>query len=98
MAIYSITEIMSQDHTSLQFILTKVKLLAELDLFLKQVLEPNLATQCQVANLNSDTLVIITKNAAIATTLRFKVPDLLPQLQQHPALKNIYHIRCKVGC
>jgi hypothetical protein len=97
MAIYSITEIMSQEHTSLQFILNKVNMLKELNAVLQQVLEPNLARQCQIANINNDTLVIVSKNAAIATTLRFKVPDLLPQFQQHPVLKNIQHISCKVA-
>lgn len=96
MTIYSINEVLQQHNSALREILNKVHILNELNSFVKPLLDPKIAQYCEVANFFPDKIVLVTKNSSIATTIRFTAPDLLPKLKQHPLLKNILKITCKV--
>lgn len=92
-----IKQLLQTEHSALQQIFAKVQQLKQLNEVLVLCLEPKLKKHCIVANIYTDKLVVLVENAAIATRLRFCVPELLPQLQQkHPLLRNIKTIECKV--
>jgi hypothetical protein len=93
----SIKQLLQTQDSALQRIFSKVQQLKQLNDVFMQALDPTLKKYCIVANVHVDKLVILTQNAAIATQLRFAVPDLLPKLQSHPLLKDIKTIECRVG-
>lgn len=77
-------------------LLSKAKHLAALQEAILPLLDPTVKKHCQAANVNDDTLVILTANGSAATQLRFQTPDLLKQFQGHPALAQFKHIQIKV--
>ncbi|HVY53038.1 MAG TPA: DciA family protein [Gammaproteobacteria bacterium] len=93
----SIKSLLQTEHSALQKIFAKVQLLKQLNEIFYEHVDERFRKYCSVANLNFDKLVILAQNAAIATQLRFIVPELLPSLQKHPLLKHIKVIDCKVG-
>ncbi len=97
MSANSIKSFMEAENSALRRIFAKVELLNQLNELLNQVLEPSLKRFCLVANLYEDRLVVLAQNAAIATQFRFTIPEILPELQKHPLLKNIRKIECKLS-
>jgi hypothetical protein len=93
----SVKQLLQTENSALQRIFAKVRELNELNQVLMQHLEPKLAKGCMVANIYSDRLVVMAENAAVATQLRFSTPDLLPALREHPLLREIKTIECRVG-
>ena len=84
------------ENRDLQAILTKVKLLNELNAIVVNYLDENLRNYCQVANINGNQLILIAANGSIATQIRFQSADLIRKFKSHPTLKAIQSIQCKV--
>lgn len=76
-----------------QKILAASRYFLQLDVILKQYLEPSLVKHCQVAHYANGRLAIAVSNAVWATQLRYQVPDLLAllrNLEQFRALRTIH--------
>lgn len=84
------------NHHDLNFLLSKVKTLNTLDLKVKAYLESPYKEQCQVANLTNRKLVILVPNSAIASMMKYQVPDLLKTWEKDIVLKEINEIEIKV--
>lgn len=89
--------LLEHGHQDLQFILGKVKKLTELSRLVSTFLDPTMLDQCQVANLAGNRLTMLAANGSVATQLRFQTQDLLRKFKQHPLLRAIQHIDCKVS-
>lgn len=63
---------------------------------MRAFLDPLLEPHCQVANLRSGCLVIMTDSAAWATRLRYTFPDLLSRLRFETRLFNVTSLQCVV--
>lgn len=92
----AIMHVLQQDSAILESLLSKLKRLAELQTILTQYLEPKLASRCQVANLETNSLTVITDSALWATQFRFQIPTLLTKLHGHPELAHLTKIICKI--
>ena len=77
-------------------LLAKAKHLAALQEAILPLLDPAVRKDCQVANVNGDTLIILAANGSAATQLRFQTPDLLKQFRSHSQLVPFKHIQVKV--
>jgi len=72
----------------------KVNDLSAMNQHLQAILPLELQSNCKVANLNQDCLILCTDNASRLTVLRFHLPVLLKQLQAiYPYIKTI---KCKI--
>lgn len=80
----------------LDFVMSKVKRLAEIQTQLAKYLDPQLAAYCQVANMLDQRLTLIVANGSIATQIRFLSNELLKKFKQDPQLRTIQQIDCKV--
>lgn len=81
----------------LHFLFGKVKELAKLNEHVLALLDAGIKDGCQVANTCRNQLIIITKNASIATTLRFNKSLLLTKFKKDPLLKRFTDIHFKVS-
>lgn len=63
---------------------TKTKTLERLTQIVRQYLEPELAGNCSVANLNNNVLILATTSNAVNHKLKYLVPDLLNKLRSLP--------------
>jgi len=88
----TIEEIANSDETQFGNILKKVECINSLNELLMPLLDPEMARHCQVANYRQGQLIIEVENAAIATILRFQLPDILAKLRQNPRLAGIASI------
>ncbi|MES2218342.1 MAG: DUF721 domain-containing protein [Pseudomonadota bacterium] len=92
----AISHVLQQDSQIIDAVLLKLKQLRELQNILHNYLDEKLAPHCQVANFENNSLCIITNTALWATQLRFQIPNLLTQLNQHVELAGLREIRCKI--
>jgi hypothetical protein len=83
--------------TAIVRLLEHVQLLQSLDKRLHACLDTAAAGHAQVADLNSDRLIIHASSAAWATRLRYLTPQLLRCLRTSPSLTNLNHIEVKVS-
>lgn len=80
----------------LQFLLGKIKELAKLNEHLIPLLDASIKDACQVANTDRNQLILITKNASIATSLRYNKSILLEKFKKDSLLKRFTDIHFKV--
>lgn len=88
----SISNIM-QSSTLLQHYLNKTQSLAEFTKIIRQYLEPELAKNCNVANMQNNTLILATTSAAWNHQLKFLIPDLIKKLRKLPQFNNLTKIK-----
>jgi hypothetical protein len=91
----SIIEIFTQS-PALQQIVRKVEQLANLNRIIHQNLDPELATQCRVANIREGILIISTGSPALGHLLRFAKIELLETLRRHPEWCHLKAIEIQV--
>jgi hypothetical protein len=70
--------------------------LAQLDSLISGLLDPDLATRFQVANLRQDHLILITPSASLATRLKLQVPEMLEFLHAS-GVNQIHDIEIRVA-
>lgn len=56
------------------------------------VLDPQLQPHIRVANINQERLVLEVASAVWATALRYRIPEILANIQRHPELIHIQKI------
>lgn len=84
------------DSRDLRSVFEKIHMLEELNRKISGLMDPHIASYCQVANLVGGKLILIAANGSIATQLRFVTADLLKQIKRDPTLQHIHQIECKV--
>jgi hypothetical protein len=72
------------------------KKLQQLSRWVQNMLVPELASHCQVLNIRGNTLILGTDATVWATRLRYQLPSLLRDLQQHPGLEQLNDIQIRV--
>lgn len=90
------THILKQDSRVLQNLLVKLDELKKLNDLFAQHLEPALAKHCHVVRYEKHCLIVLVDNATWGTQLRFRTPELVNQLHQHPVFENLGAICSKV--
>ena len=94
----NVTDYLNPESKSLTNLLSKLKVLRQWNLWLKQCLpeETLLTTHCQIVGLDGTSLIVIANNPHWVTRFRFHIPNLLKKLQQYSELSSIRSICCKV--
>ncbi len=82
--------------SSLGGLLQRAQWLSQLQQLLRSVIDPALADQFQVANLNRGRLVLLTPTATWATRLRMQAPSLLATLHD-AGIDNLRAVEVKVS-
>jgi hypothetical protein len=77
-------------------VVTKAKLLLRLEHVLQNALPDNLASHCQVMNINDGVLIIEVDSAAYAIQVRFSESDLLYAIQEHARIQSISRLDFRV--
>lgn len=86
----------SSKNSQLNKLAQRVQQLKQLNDILKQVMPPQFAEHCYLANVNEHTLVIHTDNASYASLLRFQAPTLCSALSKHlPQIVNKLDVRVR---
>jgi hypothetical protein len=80
----------------LDFVISKVKRLSEIQSLIAKYMDPTLMKYCQVGNMLDHRLTLIVANGTIATQIRFLSNELLKKFKQDTQLQTIQHIDCKV--
>src|SRR5262245_44172929 len=73
-------------------IMVKARLLLQLETILQNVLPDILKIHCHVMNIDNNTLIVKTDNAAYAMQARFSENDLLYAIEKHARISEINHI------
>lgn len=82
--------------SALAQIMSHSRYLLRVQAWLKQQLPPPLENQVRVANYRDKTLFLHVENGAVASRLKFLVPDLLRQLNQTPSFPPTECIEVRV--
>ena len=77
-----LSEILSDQHSSLGSVLNRTRLLLQLQQLLAGSVEPSLANRFQVANIRQNRLILLAPSATWATRLRMATAELLETLHQ----------------
>lgn len=95
----AITNLLNTENHDLKFILSKVKVLSEINASVLRYLEGPIASCSQVANLVGNKLTLIAANGSVATQIRFQTHDLIRKFKSDtdPRLQKIEEIQCKVS-
>ncbi|MBL4865952.1 MAG: DUF721 domain-containing protein [Pseudomonadales bacterium] len=77
-------------------LLANARLVMKFDFLLKLYLEEPLKSKCQVSIFHGHRLLIFVDAPVWATQLRYQIPSLLKQLQQHPEMVKLTFIEIKI--
>ena len=80
----------------LQIIMFNIEKIKTVSKLFNELLEPTLASQCQVANYKNGCITLQASNAAIVTRLRYEIPDILEKLRKPEYLPGLASIKCIV--
>ena len=89
-------EILNDPDSSLSNLLERASYLMQLETLLTGLLDPDMATQFQVAAARKNRLILISPSAACATRLRMQAPRLISSLQAAGA-RQIEYIDIRVA-
>lgn len=88
----SLSTLLSDATHSFAAMQEKIKILQYLNLIWQQQIEMNLAQHTRVANYRENTLIIEADSPVWTTRLRFLIPDLINQLNQHFEFRHLKKI------
>lgn len=88
--------ILDGEGNELAHILSKARLLAQVQAAFQALLTPALAKHCQVANTENNTLTILVNSGTTATQLKFMNDELLAKLASSPILAPYRQLNIKV--
>lgn len=95
-----IEDFLTEDHqrfSPLQKLLTKDQNRAAWTQEFKAVLPKEMRSQCQITDLRGPTLLVSCSSAAMATKLRFLVPQLLPKLSALGHFSELKELQIRVS-
>lgn len=88
--------ITGQGMDTVERVIGRVSQLRRLDGQLRQLLDPEIARHCQLANVRGNSAVFIVASTVWATRLRYQLPKLLADAQQTENLSHITDIKIRV--
>ncbi len=94
--VFRISDVITDHGTSLGILLQRANLLLRIEQLLSGFLDPEIATQFQVAALRENRLILISSSASWATQLRLHAPQLIKRLNQ-AGFPEIEHIDIRVA-
>jgi len=93
---YSISDLFNKPESLLSKLLAQVKAIEKLNNTLSQVLETELIPHCRVGSYDNGVLTLLADSAAIATRLRYAVPDAMSKLRGIQEWAGLCSIKVKV--
>lgn len=94
---YAICDLLTNDGSTLSKIVDKVNAINECQALFDKILGVELTQQCRLGQFENGVMTLLTHSAAIATQLRFRVPELLSQLRQNPSFAGLCSIQIKIA-
>lgn len=85
-----------QDNSALSGVIRRGRQLHGLGVLLGEILGPELATHCQLANIRGNTLVVAVSSTAWATRVRYQSPQLLQKIRCEERLRGIDTIHVRI--
>ena len=76
------TTILQANNQDFQYVLSKAKLINELNAKVAVHLDASMRKYCQVANIGNNVLTLIVENGSVATQLRYSLPDCCAYFSQ----------------
>lgn len=83
-------------HSSLQRIVQKARLLLVLDREIQKLLPTGFGSYCHVMNINQNTVILGISNAAIATRVQITAAEMVSKLQKNTMFHFVQKMQCKV--
>lgn len=93
----SISDLLKDKRYTLVDLCNKAKAIQDINLKLKECLDPSLHSHFELANINNDTAILITSSSTWATRLRYNIPAILDALNNQLNFTVIKTIRIKVN-
>lgn len=91
-----VSELLQPKHGDLQTVLSKVRAINTLNHAVQAILPAEVQKYCRVGNLSGGVLVLLVDNSAVATSMKYRLAELLAQLRGSKALRHIKEIQLKV--
>ena len=91
-----ISKLLKEENLPIAHLYEKAKSIQELDNKLKKYLDPSLHNHFQLANIKTDSVVILVSSSTWATRLRYNIPAILETLNNQLNLTTIKTVRVKV--
>ncbi len=85
-----------QDNTALSGVIRRGRQLHGLGVLLGEILGPELAAHCHLANIRGNTLVVAASSTAWATRVRYQSPQLLQKIKCEERLRSIDTIHVRI--
>ena len=89
--------ILQKQNYQLQQILQQAQRLQALNELMQQFLQPQMRAHCRVANYQQGSLVLAADNAAVATLLRYDLPNILQKIRQAEGFAGLANIKVHVN-
>lgn len=94
---YQISDLFNNPGSPLGKIVDKINALQHFQALLEKHLEPTITQHCRLGQYENGIITLLTHSAAIATQLRFQVPQLLSTLRQDPQFAGLRSIQIKIA-
>jgi hypothetical protein len=85
-----------QDNSALDGVIRRGRQLHGLGVLLGEILGPELAAHCQLANVRGNTLVVTASSTAWATRVRYQSPQLLQKIRCEERFRGIDAIHVRI--
>jgi hypothetical protein len=85
-----------EDNSALSGVIRRGRQLHGLGVLLGEILGPDLAAHCQLANIRGNTLVISASSTAWATRVRYQSPQLLQKIRCEERLRGVDSIHVRI--
>lgn len=93
----SISELLKDKRYTIADLCKKAKAIQDVNLKLKECLDPSLHSHFELANINNDTAILIASSSTWATRLRYNIPAILNALNNQLNFTVVKTIRIKVN-
>jgi len=91
-------EMMADQETSpLDNLIRRSKQLRGLSSLVSELLGPDLAAHCQLANIEGNTLILLVASTAWATRVRYQIPQLLQNFTRCEQLSHLTDIKVRIS-
>ena len=92
----SISNLLEDNDSSFAALFKKANSIQEIDHRVKELLDPSLKNNFELANINTDTAIILVSSSAWATRLRYNIPAILDILHNQLNYGSVKTVRIKI--
>jgi hypothetical protein len=93
----SIADLLQDPSSLLGKLVNQAQSLENLQQLFTKILDPAISADCRIGDYQLGVLTLFVKNGAMATQLRYQVPDLLSTLRKIPTWAGLVSIQVKVS-